>query len=56
MLSRESFPYRCAQALADHLGRPLTEFPGNHSAYVLRPRTFAEALHQALTSARQTRN
>lgn len=48
MLSRGSFPYRCAQALADHLGRPLTEFPGNHSGYVLRPRAFAEALHQAL--------
>jgi pimeloyl-ACP methyl ester carboxylesterase len=47
-LARGSFPYRCAQALADHLGRPLLEFPGNHSGYVLRPRAFAEALHQAL--------
>jgi pimeloyl-ACP methyl ester carboxylesterase len=49
MLSRGSFPYRCAQALADHLGRPLTEFPGNHSGYTLRPRAFAETLHRALT-------
>jgi pimeloyl-ACP methyl ester carboxylesterase len=48
-LSRGSLPYRCAQALADHLGRPLTEFPGSHSGYALRPRAFAEALHQALT-------
>jgi pimeloyl-ACP methyl ester carboxylesterase len=47
MLSRGSFPYRCAQALADHLGRPLTEFPGNHSGCALRPRAFAETLHQA---------
>lgn len=48
MLSRGSFPYRCAQALADHLGQPLAQFPGSHSSYALRPRAFAEALHQAL--------
>ena len=48
MLSRGSSPYRCAQALAGHLGRPLTEFPGNHSGYALRPRAFAETLHRAL--------
>jgi pimeloyl-ACP methyl ester carboxylesterase len=47
-LSRGSSPYQCAQALAHHLGRPLTQFPGNHSGYALRPRAFAEALHQAL--------
>jgi pimeloyl-ACP methyl ester carboxylesterase len=29
--------------------RLLTEFPGNHSGYALRPREFAEALQQALT-------
>jgi hypothetical protein len=49
VLSRDSFPYRSARALAQQLGRPLTEFPGGHSGYVLRPRAFGEALHQALT-------
>jgi pimeloyl-ACP methyl ester carboxylesterase len=55
-LSRGSLPYRCAQALADHLGQPLTEFPGSHSSYTLRPRAFAEALHQALTQHPAPRN
>ncbi len=49
-LSRDSFPYRCAQALARQLGRPLAEFPGGHSGYALRPRAFAEALHQVLST------
>jgi pimeloyl-ACP methyl ester carboxylesterase len=49
LLSRDSFPYRCARALAQQISRPLTEFPGGHSGYAQRPRAFAEALHQALT-------
>lgn len=49
VLSRDLFPYRCARALAQQLGRRLTEFPGSHSGYALRPRAFAEALHQTLT-------
>jgi pimeloyl-ACP methyl ester carboxylesterase len=48
-LSAGSFPYQCAQALARHLRRPLTEFPGGHSGYAQRPRAFAEALHKTLT-------
>jgi pimeloyl-ACP methyl ester carboxylesterase len=48
-LSRESFPYQCAQTLARHLGQPLAEFPGGHSGYAQRPRAFAEALHKMLT-------
>lgn len=49
VLSQDSFPYRCAQALAQQLGRPLTELPGGHAGYAQRPRAFAEALHQVLT-------
>jgi pimeloyl-ACP methyl ester carboxylesterase len=47
-LDRDSFPYRCAQALAVQLDRPLTEFPGGHTGSTLRPRAFAEALHRLL--------
>jgi pimeloyl-ACP methyl ester carboxylesterase len=49
ILSRGSFPYRCAQALADRLGRPLAEFPGGHAGYAQRPRAFGAALHETLT-------
>jgi pimeloyl-ACP methyl ester carboxylesterase len=48
-LDRDSFPYRCAQALAARLDRPLTDFPGGHTGYIVRPRAFAEALHHLLT-------
>jgi pimeloyl-ACP methyl ester carboxylesterase len=37
-----------ASALAARLGRSALEFPGGHTAYVLRPRAFAEALRDAL--------
>jgi hypothetical protein len=43
-----SFPYRRAQALAQRIGRPLTEFPGGHCGSVQPPRAFAEVLHQAV--------
>ena len=49
--STQAFPRRCAQALADELGRPLAEFPGNHSGFILRPRAFATRLHEILGSS-----
>ena len=48
--STQTFPRRCAQALADELGRPLAEFPGDHSGFMLRPRAFAVRLHEILGS------
>jgi pimeloyl-ACP methyl ester carboxylesterase len=48
--STQAFPRRCAQALADELGRPLAEFPGDHSGFILRPRAFAARLHEILGS------
>jgi pimeloyl-ACP methyl ester carboxylesterase len=48
--STQAFPRHCAQALADELGRPLAEFPGNHSGFILRPRAFAARLHEILGS------
>jgi pimeloyl-ACP methyl ester carboxylesterase len=50
--STQAFPRHCAQALADELGRPLTEFPGDHSGFILRPRAFAARLHEILTGSR----
>jgi pimeloyl-ACP methyl ester carboxylesterase len=46
----QAFPRDCAQALADELGRPLAEFPGNHSGFILRPRAFAARLREILDS------
>lgn len=46
--STQTFPRYCAQALADELGRPLAEFPGGHSGFMLRPRAFAARLHEIL--------
>jgi pimeloyl-ACP methyl ester carboxylesterase len=46
----QSFPRRCAQALAGELGRPLAEFPGGHSGFMLRPGAFAARLHEILAS------
>jgi len=48
--STRSFPRHCAQALAGELGRPLAEFPGDHSGFILRPRAFAARLHEILGS------
>jgi pimeloyl-ACP methyl ester carboxylesterase len=47
-VSSEAFPRRCAEALAGDLGRPLAEFPGGHSGFVLRPREFAARLSEIL--------
>lgn len=49
--SGTGFAHVCAQALAAELGRPLAEFPGGHSGYVLRPRAFAARLHEVLAEA-----
>ncbi len=46
----QAFPRHCAQALADELGRPLAEFPGGHSGFMLRPRAFAARLREILAS------
>jgi pimeloyl-ACP methyl ester carboxylesterase len=46
--SRHCFAAECALALATELGREPVEFPGGHTAYVLRPRAFAEALRGVL--------
>jgi hypothetical protein len=42
------FAARCARALADELGRPLVEFPGGHSGFLLRPTAFADRLREVL--------
>jgi len=44
----DGFVHRCAQALADELGRPLVEFPGGHAGFVLHPRAFAARLLEVL--------
>ena len=46
--STQAFPRHCAQALAGELGRPLAEFPGGHTGFMLRPRAFAARLHEIL--------
>ena len=47
-ISSEAFPRRCAQALGEELSRPLAEFPGGHSGFMLRPEAFAARLHEIL--------
>jgi pimeloyl-ACP methyl ester carboxylesterase len=49
--SRTGFAHRCARALAEELGRPLAEFPGGHSGFILRPVAFAARLHDVLDQA-----
>jgi len=46
--SIDCFPSRCAMSLAAQLGRELTEFPGGHTGYVLRPQAFSETLRSVL--------
>jgi pimeloyl-ACP methyl ester carboxylesterase len=40
--------YRAAVALADRLGAPIEEFPGDHGGFVAQPTAFAERLHAVL--------
>jgi pimeloyl-ACP methyl ester carboxylesterase len=42
--SRRTPLHRCAAALAEILERPLVEFPGGHTGWLLRPRAFAAQL------------
>jgi pimeloyl-ACP methyl ester carboxylesterase len=46
--SRESPVYRATAALAATLGQGLAEFPGGHTAWLLRPRGFAIQLRDIL--------
>lgn len=38
--------------MADALGRPLAEFPGSHSGFMLHLRVFAARLREILASCR----
>jgi pimeloyl-ACP methyl ester carboxylesterase len=49
--SREFYPYRCAARLAEGLGLPLAELPGNHAGMIQHPAEFAAALERLLKSA-----
>ena len=44
--SPRTFPFRSVTALADIIGRPVVEFPGGHTGYVLRPKAFARKLEE----------
>jgi len=46
--SSATMPYRCATVVAAVLGVRVAEFPGGHSAYILRPRAFAARLRELL--------
>jgi pimeloyl-ACP methyl ester carboxylesterase len=45
---RAFFPYQCAAALANQLGTPLAEFPGDHAGYARQPTAFATQLRSLL--------
>jgi pimeloyl-ACP methyl ester carboxylesterase len=45
---RGFYPYRCAQRLADLLGTPLVELPGNHAGMIQHPAGFASRLRSLL--------
>ena len=49
--SSATMPCRCATAVAAALGVRVAEFPGGHSAYILRPRAFAGKLRELLRQA-----
>jgi hypothetical protein len=40
---------RSATALADRLGTPVVEFPGDHGGFLARPEQFGRVLDQVLT-------
>ena len=52
--SGETMPRHSAIALANRLGTPVVEFPGGHSAYVLRPKEFASRLNEVLRASMKT--
>jgi pimeloyl-ACP methyl ester carboxylesterase len=45
---RGFYPYECAQRLADSLGTPLVELPGNHAGMIQHPAAFAGRLEALL--------
>jgi pimeloyl-ACP methyl ester carboxylesterase len=51
MESKGQPAHRAATALADALGLPLVDFPGDHMAGATDPGGFADRLHDVLTSA-----
>jgi hypothetical protein len=44
----ETFPYRCAAALAELVGLALAQFPGGHAGFTTHPRAFTQQLLAAL--------
>jgi pimeloyl-ACP methyl ester carboxylesterase len=46
--SRDFYPYRCAERLAETLGVPLTELPGHHAGMIQHPAEFAAGLEKLL--------
>ncbi|HZZ69085.1 MAG TPA: alpha/beta hydrolase [Phenylobacterium sp.] len=46
-----SLLHRCAEALSDMLERPLAEFPGGHTGWLLRPQAFATRLVETFAQA-----
>ena len=46
--SRDFYPYRCAERLAEALGVPLTELPGHHAGMIQHPAEFAAELEKLL--------
>lgn len=49
--TRRTLLHRCAVALAETLERPLVEFPGGHTGWLLRPKAFAARLIQTFAQA-----
>ncbi len=47
--SKGNLPHRCAVALADRLGTPVVEFPGDHTGFVALPEQCGRVLDQVLT-------
>jgi pimeloyl-ACP methyl ester carboxylesterase len=45
---REYVGYRCAVAVAEHLGTTVVEFPSNHAGYISHPTAFALKLREML--------
>ncbi|MDG4766894.1 alpha/beta hydrolase [Solwaraspora sp. WMMD406] len=48
--SREAFPYRPNEVLAQRTGSEIVHFPGGHVGYVTHPFAFADALAELLAS------
>jgi len=46
--SSSALPYRCTVALAGVLHRTLAEFPGGHTAFMLRPKAVAQRIRELI--------